>query len=111
MRLGLTAAGRLVLHQGATDIGQGSNTVIPQIAAQALGLPLSDFSFIGPDTASSPDAGKTSASRQTFVSGRAAQAAGSALRARLLRLVNAGEGAKLSLNGQTVTCFRGHRPP
>nr|MBP6737784.1 molybdopterin-dependent oxidoreductase [Paracoccaceae bacterium] len=59
MRLGLTAAGRLVLHQGATDIGQGSNTVIPQIAAQALGLPLADFSFIGPDTASSPDAGKT----------------------------------------------------
>lgn len=108
MRLGLTAAGRLVLHQGATDIGQGSNTVIPQIAAQALGLPLSDFSFIGPDTASSPDAGKTSASRQTFVSGRAAQAAGSALRARLLRLVNAGEGAKLSLNGQTVTVSEGN---
>ena len=29
----------LVLHQGATDIGQGSNTVIAQIAADALGLP------------------------------------------------------------------------
>ncbi|GAB1477978.1 molybdopterin-dependent oxidoreductase [Paracoccaceae bacterium] len=107
IRLGLTAGGRLVLHQGATDIGQGSNTVIPQIAAEALGLPLEAFSYIGPDTVLTPDAGKTSASRQTFVSGRAAQAAGAALRSRLLRLVNAGEGAKLSLHGATVTVSEG----
>jgi CO/xanthine dehydrogenase Mo-binding subunit/aerobic-type carbon monoxide dehydrogenase small subunit (CoxS/CutS family) len=103
MRIGLTGAGRLVLHQGATDIGQGSNTVIPQIAADALGLPLAAFAFVGPDTALTPDAGKTSASRQTFVSGRAAQAAGQALRAAILRMVNAGDGAKLSLNGRLVT--------
>ncbi len=103
MRIGLTGAGKLVLHQGATDIGQGSNTVIPQIAADALGLPLAAFAFVGPDTALTPDAGKTSASRQTFVSGRAAQAAGRALRATILRMVNAGDGAKLSLNGSLVT--------
>lgn len=103
MRIGLSGQGRLVLHQGATDIGQGSNTVIPQIAADALGLPLAAFAFIGPDTALTPDAGKTSASRQTFVSGRAAQAAGQALRAAILRMVNAGDGAKLSLTGSLVT--------
>ncbi|NTT87814.1 molybdopterin-dependent oxidoreductase [Tabrizicola fusiformis] len=107
IRIGLTAAGGLVLHQGATDIGQGSNTVIPQIAAQALGLPLTAFRFIGPDTALTPDAGKTSASRQTFVSGRAAQAAGAALRGALLRLVNAGDGAELSINGHFVTVTEG----
>lgn len=107
MRIGLTGAGKLVLHQGATDIGQGSNTVIPQIAAEALGLPLAAFAFVGPDTALTPDAGKTSASRQTFVSGRAAQAAGRALRAALLRLVNAGDGAKLSLTGQFVMVSEG----
>ena len=107
IRIGLTAVGRLVLHQGATDIGQGSNTVIPQIAADALGLPLSAFHFIGPDTALTPDAGKTSASRQTFVSGRAAQAAGRALRAALLRQVNAGDGSKLSLTGRIVTVSEG----
>ena len=39
MRLGLKPDGRLALHQGAVDIGQGSNTVIPQIAADALGAP------------------------------------------------------------------------
>ena len=108
IRVGLTPSGRVVLHQGATDIGQGSNTVIPQIAAQALGLPLSDFDLIGPDTFLTPDAGKTSASRQTFVSGRAAQAAGAALRAKILRLVNAGEGSNLSLNGQIVTVSEGN---
>jgi len=107
IRIGLTAAGRLVLHQGATDIGQGSNTVIPQIAAAALGLPVGEFTLIGPDTALTPDAGKTSASRQTFVSGRAAQAAGAALRGRILRLANAGEGATLRLSDGKLTVQEG----
>jgi aldehyde oxidoreductase len=97
IRIGITAEGRLMLHQGATDIGQGSNTVIAQIAADALGLSLQSITLIGPDTALSPDAGKTSASRQTFVSGRAAMAAGQSLRAKALRLANAGDGACLSL--------------
>lgn len=96
-----------MLHQGATDIGQGSNTVISQIAAEALGLPISTFSLIGPDTFLTPDAGKTSASRQTFVTGRAAQAAAASLRAAILRLVNAAADAQLSLNGQTLAITDG----
>ena len=103
IRIGLSRNGRIMLHQGATDIGQGSNTVITQIAAEALGLAVADFMLIGPDTHLTPDAGKTSASRQTFVSGRAALAAAQSLRAMILRLVNAGDGAKLSLNGELVT--------
>ncbi|MFN3823917.1 MAG: molybdopterin-dependent oxidoreductase [Pseudorhodobacter sp.] len=103
IRLGLTNAGALMLHQGATDIGQGSNTVIAQIAAEALGLPLSAITLIGPDTFLTPDAGKTSASRQTFVTGRAAQAAGAALRAEILRRLNMGEAASLSLDGAVLT--------
>lgn len=103
IRIGLSHAGDVILHQGATDIGQGSNTVIPQIAAQALGLPLAAFRLIGPDTALTPDAGKTSASRQTFVTGRAAKAAAEALRHAILRLANAGQGATLALAGATLT--------
>ncbi len=99
MRIGLRPDGTLVLHQGATDIGQGSGTVIPQIAAQALGLPLAQMRFVGADTALTPDAGKTSASRQTYVSGRAAQAAGAALRAEILRRMNRGDAATLTLDG------------
>lgn len=107
IRIGLSPNGRVVLHQGATDIGQGSNTVIPQIAAQALGLPLGLFDLIGPDTALTPDAGKTSASRQTFVTGRAAQAAGAALRAQVLQRLNMGDGARLAIAGSTVTGTEG----
>jgi CO/xanthine dehydrogenase Mo-binding subunit/aerobic-type carbon monoxide dehydrogenase small subunit (CoxS/CutS family) len=103
IRIGLSPAGEVVLHQGATDIGQGSNTVIAQIAAEALGLPLAAFRLIGPDTAITPDAGKTSASRQTYVSGRAAKAAAEGLRAEVLRRANAGEGATLALAGAVLT--------
>jgi CO/xanthine dehydrogenase Mo-binding subunit/aerobic-type carbon monoxide dehydrogenase small subunit (CoxS/CutS family) len=103
IRIGLSPAGEVVLHQGATDIGQGSNTVIAQIAAEALGLPLAAFRLIGPDTAMTPDAGKTSASRQTFVTGRAAKAAAEGLRAEILRRANAGQGAELSLSGTILT--------
>lgn len=107
IRIGLSHQGRVVLHQGATDIGQGSNTVIAQIAAEALGLPLTAFDLIGPDTALTPDAGKTSASRQTFVSGRAAKAAAESLRAALLRLANAGDAAQLTLEATTLTIIEG----
>lgn len=103
IRIGLSPQGDVILHQGATDIGQGSNTVIAQIAAQALGLPLSQFRLIGPDTAVTPDAGKTSASRQTYVTGRAAKAAAEGLRAEILRHANAGDGATLTLDGTVLT--------
>ncbi|PHP67891.1 aldehyde oxidase [Zhengella mangrovi] len=99
MRAGITTDGRLVLHQGATDIGQGANTVISQIFADALGVPLSLVDRIGSDTALTPDCGKTSASRQTVVSGKAALLAGQALREAVLRLGNMGPGATITLDG------------
>ena len=107
IRIGVTARGEVVLHQGATDIGQGSNTVIAQIAADAAGLPLSAFRLVGPDTGLTPDAGKTSASRQTFVTGKAAEAAGRALRAEILRHANVGDGAGLSVEGAAIAVIDG----
>ncbi len=107
IRIGLSRQGQVVLHQGAIDIGQGSNTVISQIASEALGLPLSQFVLIGPDTALTPDAGKTSASRQTFVTGRAAKAAAEALRSQILRLANAGPSASLTMEGPRLTVAEG----
>lgn len=103
VRIGVTQGGGLVLHQGATDIGQGSNTVIPQIAADALGVGVEAFALIGPDTGLTPDAGKTSASRQTYVTGRAAHAAGVALRAALLRMAQAGPDAVIRFDASGVT--------
>ena len=99
IRLGISAGGRLVLHQGATDIGQGANTVIAQICADAVGLSLGDLDLIGADTDLTPDCGKTSASRQTFVTGKAAMLAGQALREKVLALSNMGPEAALRLSG------------
>lgn len=103
MKLGITPDGRLVLHQGAVDIGQGSNTVIPQICAEALGMPLETFEFVGGDTALTPDAGKTSGSRQTYISGKAAEKSGHALRETILRHANVSGAAAISLkDGELV---------
>ncbi len=107
IKLGLHRSGRVVLFQGAVDIGQGSNTVIAQMASDALGLPLSDFLLKGADTDSTPDAGKTSASRQTFISGMAAKRVGEALRREVLRHANASGKADLSLRGGVVEVQEG----
>ncbi len=102
IRIGVTAQGAVKLHQGATDIGQGANTVIAQIAADALGLPVHAFDLIGPDTDLTPDCGKTSASRQTFITGRAAEMAGRALRQVILRKTNLPDMAQLTLSGSAI---------
>ncbi|MER8573809.1 molybdopterin-dependent oxidoreductase [Mesorhizobium sp. M1338] len=107
IRVGIAANGAVILHQGAVDIGQGSNTVITQICADALGLPLEKFQLRSADTAISPDAGKTSASRQTFVTGKAAEKAGRALREQILRFANVSEKASLQLDGPAIAIREG----
>ncbi|RVC42761.1 aldehyde oxidase, partial [Mesorhizobium sp. M4A.F.Ca.ET.090.04.2.1] len=102
IKVGIAAAGEVVLHQGAVDIGQGSNTVISQICADALGLPLQKFRLKCADTAITPDAGKTSASRQTFVTGKAAEKAGRALREKILRFANVSDRATIALDGFSI---------
>ncbi|MFK7752714.1 MAG: molybdopterin-dependent oxidoreductase [Sedimentitalea sp.] len=110
IRLGITPEGRIVLHQGATDIGQGSNTVISQICADALGVAVERIERVGPDTGITPDCGKTSASRQTYVTGKAALLAGRALRAKILALSNMGADATVTLDGSALhVCAAGER--
>ena len=99
IKVGLDRKGRIVLFQGAVDIGQGANTVISQICADAVGVPLEAVIRVGADTDTTPDAGKTSASRQTYISGNAAFAAGQSLRKQLLALVGASEESSFEING------------
>jgi CO/xanthine dehydrogenase Mo-binding subunit len=103
MRIGLSPAGTLTLYSGAVDIGQGSNTILTQIAADALGLPAAQVALVTGDTDLTADAGKTSASRQTFVSGMAVERAALDLRQQILRLANAGPDAALLLEGANLT--------
>ena len=106
MRVTLSRHGRVVFYNGAQDIGQGSSTVMLQILAEALGLPIGRIEMVVSDTDLTEDAGKSSASRQTFVSGRAAQRAGADLRAKILALANAGPDAGLRLDGEAL-CITG----
>jgi aldehyde oxidoreductase len=103
MEVGIAADGTLTLYSGAVDIGQGSNTIMVQICADALGVPVSRFKLVTGDTDLTMDAGKTSASRQTFVSGNAARLAGEDLRRQILRLGNVGEAAVLELGAGQIT--------
>ncbi|MBC7153755.1 MAG: molybdopterin-dependent oxidoreductase [Rhodobacteraceae bacterium] len=109
IKAGLRADGGLVLHQGAMDIGQGANTVITQIFAQAFGVPVDQVMRLGGDTDITPDAGKTSASRQTFVSGNAARLSGAALRRAVLQMTNAPEDARITLGGGEVVVSEGDK--
>src|SRR5262249_49095217 len=102
VRVGLKASGRIALHQGAVDIGQGSNTIVTQICADAMQVPIDRFDLVSGDTAITPDCGKTSASRQTFVTGKAAAMAGAKLRAAMLSLAKAKDEYDLSLGESRI---------
>lgn len=63
--------GLVTLFTGAADIGQGSCTVLRQMAAEVLGLRPQEIKLIVADTQRTTNAGATSASRQTYISGNA----------------------------------------
>ena len=109
IRVGLKSDGRIALHQGAVDIGQGSNTIVTQICADALGVPIDRFDLVSGDTSITPDCGKTSASRQTFVTGKAAHLAGTELRRAILRLADACECAVITLEERRVVVHEGEK--
>lgn len=69
--LTFTEDGKIALHSGACDIGQGSDTVHMQILQEVLGIKSRDVLLVRGDTDTSEDAGSTSASRQTYISGKA----------------------------------------
>jgi len=110
IKAGIRSDGTVCLHQGAVDIGQGSNTVITQMFAQALGVSVGTVERIGSDTDITPDAGKTSASRQTFVSGNAAKLSGLALRAEILRLSNCQASSEIVIENSRITISDGNSP-
>jgi CO/xanthine dehydrogenase Mo-binding subunit len=66
----LTADGRIVVLIAATEMGQGTKTIFPMLAADALGLLPDDIDVAQPDTSVVPDSGPTVASRTAMVVGR-----------------------------------------
>jgi CO/xanthine dehydrogenase Mo-binding subunit len=67
--------GNVSLYTGCADIGQGSTTILAQIAAESLGIKPEDIRLFVADTRCTTNAGATSASRQTYISGNAVKEA------------------------------------
>jgi CO/xanthine dehydrogenase Mo-binding subunit len=76
--------GSVVLLSGAADMGQGIITILAQMAADRLGVPMSSIRAVRADTSRTPDAGSSCASRQCMVSGNAVLAAADSIRDSLL---------------------------
>ena len=65
------ADGSVTIMTGSTELGQGSHTVIPQIAAEELGVPFESVNVVASDTAITPYDRSTGASRTTTLMGSA----------------------------------------
>ena len=78
-----TPEGRVRVLTSCTEIGQGTNTVFSQIAADALGIAVDAIDVVQPDTAIVPDSGPTVASRTCMIVGKLVESAAAGLRATL----------------------------
>jgi CO/xanthine dehydrogenase Mo-binding subunit len=65
-----TSEGKVQVLAGSTEMGQGTNTVFAQIAADALGLDCDQVEILQPDTSLVPNSGPTVASRTTMIVGK-----------------------------------------
>ncbi len=94
-----TADGRILVRAASTEIGQGTNTIFAQIAADALGIDESLIDIAQPDTALVPNSGPTVASRTCTIVGKLVEDAARGLRQTLVasgRLIEPFDGAALS---------------
>jgi nicotinate dehydrogenase large molybdopterin subunit len=92
VRIEIDRTGRFVLYIGTAEIGQGSDTVLSQIAAETLGLDPAEIHLVRADTDLTPFTGASSASRQTYVTGNAVQIACSNIKEILFREAREGYG-------------------
>ena len=72
--------GSVIVRSGEVDYGQGSDTIFCQIVAEELGLRYDEIQLITADTFATPNAGPTSASRVTYVTGNAVLKAARAIK-------------------------------
>lgn len=74
-KIKIDLGGNITLYTGCADVGQGSTTILAQIAAETLGIKPEDIRLFVADTRCTTNAGATSASRQTYISGNAVKEA------------------------------------
>ncbi|HKU96600.1 MAG TPA: xanthine dehydrogenase family protein molybdopterin-binding subunit [Vineibacter sp.] len=77
--------GTVTLNTGAVDLGEGADTVLAQICAETLKIPLDRINYTVPDTDGSPYNWSTGGSRVTYMVGRAVAGAAGQARDRLFQ--------------------------
>jgi CO/xanthine dehydrogenase Mo-binding subunit len=82
--VGASSDGRIQVRVASTEIGQGTNTILAQLAADAMGADFADVDVVQPDTAQVPNSGPTVASRTCMVVGRLVERAAAELRKKLV---------------------------
>lgn len=82
--LELGEGGQIHILVGAVDMGQGLSQTMALLASGILNLPQDSFTVSCSDTQKTPDAGVTTASRQTFLSGNALLLASERLKEQIL---------------------------
>lgn len=95
---------KVTVITGASEIGQGSETVIAQFVAEELGIPISMVNVINNDSEIAPWDVGVHASRTTFVAGNSAQRAARKARRKLL----AAAARKLNMDMETLDLRGGH---
>ncbi len=83
--VGIEMDGTVVVRSGVTDIGAGQGSALCQIAGELLGVPLGSTVIYNSDSAVTPLAGTSTASRALYMTGMACKTAASALRERLIK--------------------------
>ena len=82
--VGIEVDGTVVVQSGVTDIGAGQISALAQIAAELLGVHLDDVRVHHSDSAATPLAGTTTATRALYMTGNAVKKAAEAVRGRLI---------------------------
>ena len=80
----LRTDGSIALATGCVDIGQGADTVMVQMCAELLGVPIERVSYAQQDSDVSPYNWKTAGSRSTYMTGRAVSVATIEMRQRMI---------------------------
>jgi CO/xanthine dehydrogenase Mo-binding subunit len=83
--VGMELDGTVVIRCGVPDIGAGQANSLCQIAAEVLGVPLERVSIYSTDSALTPLAGTSTATRQLYMSGNAVLQAAGVVRASLVK--------------------------
>ena len=118
----VTADGKVRVLVSSTEFGQGTNTILTQIAAETIGIDYNDVTMAPPDTSIVPNSGPTVASRTSMVVGRIIERAG----AQLLQMLREHAGLRQDftreeffaaceryrdLHGEVVSLCRYEAPP